>query len=79
MDAVSYKTANANKATAQKKWVLVDAENEVVGRLASKVAYILLGKNKVDYTPHADNGDNVVIINADKVKFTTPVPSPFGF
>lgn len=70
MDSLSYKTAHANKATAQKKWVIVDAENEVVGRLASKVAYILMGKNKVDYTPHADNGDNVIIINADKVRFT---------
>jgi len=48
----------------------VDAENEVVGRLASKVAVILLGKHKVDYTPHADNGDNVIIINAEKVRFT---------
>lgn len=70
MDALSYKTVHANKATAQKKWILVDAENEVVGRLASKVAVILLGKHKTDYTPHADNGDNVIIINAEKVRFT---------
>ena len=70
MDAVSYKTVNVNQATAQKKWILIDAENEVVGRLASKVAVILLGKHKTDYTPHADSGDNVVIINAEKVRFT---------
>lgn len=70
MDAISYRTEHANKATVKKNWVLIDAENEVVGRLASKVAYILLGKNKVDYTPHVDNGDNVIIINAEKVKFT---------
>jgi len=70
VDAVSYKTVNVNQATAQKKWILVDAENEVVGRLASKVAVILLGKHKVDYTPHADSGDNVIIINAEKVRFT---------
>jgi large subunit ribosomal protein L13 len=70
VDALSYKTVHANKATAQKKWILVDAENEVVGRLASKVAVILLGKHKTDYTPHADNGDNVIIINAEKVRFT---------
>lgn len=70
MDALSYKTVHANKATTQKKWILVDAENEVVGRLASKVAVILLGKHKTDYTPHVDNGDNVIIINAEKVRFT---------
>ncbi len=70
MDAISYRTVHANKATAQKKWILIDAENEVVGRLASKVAYILLGKHKTDFTPNADNGDNVIIINAEKVRFT---------
>ena len=70
MDAVSYKTVSANKATANKKWLLVDAENEVVGRLASRVALILRGKHKTSYTPHTDAGDNVVIINAEKVRFT---------
>ena len=70
MDALSYKTKFANKATANKEWLLVDAENEVVGRLASKVAILLRGKHKTSYTPHADSGSNVIIINADKVRFT---------
>lgn len=70
MDTISYKTVSANKATAKKEWIIIDAENEVVGRLASRVAIILKGKHKTDYTPHADAGDNVIIINADKVKFT---------
>lgn len=70
MDTLSYKTVSANKATAKKGWVLIDAENEVLGRLASKVAYIVRGKNKTDFTPHADAGDNVIIINAEKVKLT---------
>jgi large subunit ribosomal protein L13 len=67
MNTLSYKTANANKETVTKEWVLIDAENEVLGRLASKVAYLLKGKHKVNYTPHVDCGDNVVIINADKI------------
>lgn len=70
MDALSYKTVSASKETVTKGWVLIDAENETVGRLASKVAYILRGKNKVNFTPNADTGDNVIIINAEKVKFT---------
>ena len=70
MDALSYKTKFANKATANKEWLLVDAENEVVGRLASKVAMLLRGKHKTSFTPHSDSGSNVIIINADKVRFT---------
>jgi large subunit ribosomal protein L13 len=70
VDALSYKTKFANKATSEKEWLLVDAENEVVGRLASKVAILLRGKHKTSYTPHADMGSNVIIINADKVRFT---------
>jgi large subunit ribosomal protein L13 len=70
VDALSYKTKFANKASAEKEWLLVDAENEVVGRLASKVAILLRGKHKPSYTPHADTGSNVIIINADKVRFT---------
>ena len=70
MDALSYKTKFTNKATANKEWLLVDAENEVVGRLASKVAMLLRGKHKTSYTPHSDSGSNVIIINADKVRFT---------
>jgi large subunit ribosomal protein L13 len=70
MDTLSYKTVSANKETIVKEWVLVDAENEVLGRLASKVAMILRGKLKPSFTPHADCGDNVVIINAEKVRLT---------
>jgi large subunit ribosomal protein L13 len=66
----SYKTISANKATVNKEWLLVDAEGEVLGRLASKVAKLIRGKHKPDFTPHVDCGDNVIIINADKVKMT---------
>jgi large subunit ribosomal protein L13 len=66
----SYNTVSTNKATAQKEWILVDASNEVVGRLASKIAYMLRGKHKPSFTPHVDCGDNIVIINAEKVRFT---------
>lgn len=70
MDTLSYKTISANKATADKKWVVIDATDVVLGRLASRVALILRGKNKALYTPHADCGDNVIIINAAKVRLT---------
>lgn len=70
MDQISYKTTYVNKTTAQKEWVLIDAENEVLGRLASKVAKILRGKYKPSYTPHVDCGDNVIIINAEKIALT---------
>ena len=70
MDTLSYKTISANAETAQKEWVVVDATDQVLGRLCSKVAKILRGKYKPNYTPHADCGDNVIIINADKVKLT---------
>ena len=70
MDALSYKTKFATKASANKEWLLVDAENEVVGRLASKVAMLLRGKHKTSFTPHSDSGSNVIIINAEKVRFT---------
>ena len=70
MDAVSYKTISANEKIVKKEWVVVDAQEMVVGRLATQVARILKGKNKPYYTPHFDCGDNVIIINAEKVKFT---------
>lgn len=70
MDQYSFKTIYANKATANKNWVLVDAKDQVLGRLASQVARVLRGKNKTNYTPNTDMGDHVVIINADKVKMT---------
>jgi large subunit ribosomal protein L13 len=70
VEAISYKTVSASKETVTKGWVIVDAENEVLGRLASNVAYILRGKDKVNFTPHVDTGDNVIIINAEKIKLT---------
>ncbi|MFP5471490.1 MAG: 50S ribosomal protein L13 [Bacteroidia bacterium] len=70
MDTLSYKTVFANKNTATKEWVVVDANGQTLGRLASKVAKIIRGKNKTNYTPHADCGDNVIVINAEKVVLT---------
>lgn len=70
MDTLSYKTVSANAATVEKNWVVVDAQSAVLGRFASEVAKILRGKNKPSYTPHVDCGDNVIVINADKVRMT---------
>ena len=70
MNTLSYKTISANKETVTKEWVLINAEDEVLGRLASKVAILLRGKLKPNFTPHVDCGDNVVIINAEKIKLT---------
>lgn len=70
MNTRSYSTVLGNAATANKSWVIIDAENEVLGRLASKAAYIIRGKHKTNFTPHADCGDNVIIINAAKVRLT---------
>lgn len=70
MDTLSYKTISANKATVQKEWVVIDATGQTLGRMASKVAKLLRGKYKPSYTPHVDCGDNVIIINADKVVLT---------
>jgi large subunit ribosomal protein L13 len=70
VDTLSYKTVSANKATVNKGWVLIDATDVVLGRLASRVALILRGKTKPNYTPHVDCGDNVIIINAEKVRLT---------
>ena len=70
MDTLSYKTVSANKATITKEWVVIDAADQVLGRLASRVALILRGKNKPNYTPHVVCGDNVIIINAEKVRLT---------
>jgi large subunit ribosomal protein L13 len=61
---------SANKATVNKEWVVIDATDQVLGRLASRIALILRGKNKVNYTPHVDCGDNVIVINASKVRLT---------
>lgn len=70
MNTQSYKTISANVKTVQKDWVVVDAEDQVLGRLASKVARIIRGKNKPSFTPHVDCGDNVIVINAEKVKLS---------
>lgn len=70
MNTLSYRTISANKATVQKNWVIVDAQGQVLGRLASKVAKLLRGKYKTNYTPHVDCGDNVIVINAAGVRLT---------
>ena len=67
MDTLSYKTISANRATVNKEWLLVDAEGETLGRVASKIAILLRGKHKPSFTPHVDCGDNVVVINAEKI------------
>ena len=67
MDTLSYKTVSANRKTVDKQWLLVDAEGQTLGRLSSKVAKLLRGKHKPNFTPHVDCGDNVVIINAEKI------------
>lgn len=70
MDTLSYKTVSANAATANKEWVLIDADGQTLGRMSSIVAKFLRGKYKTNFTPHADCGDNVVVINADKINLT---------
>ncbi|MBL7864111.1 MAG: 50S ribosomal protein L13 [Cyclobacteriaceae bacterium] len=70
MDSISYKTKNANKASVEKAWVLVDAEDQTLGRVASQIAKMIRGKHKTSYTPNVDCGDHVIVINAEKVKMT---------
>ncbi len=70
MDTLSFKTISANAATVNKEWVLVDATDLVLGRLSAEVAKTLRGKYKPNFTPHVDCGDNVIIINAEKIKLT---------
>lgn len=70
MDTLSYKTVSANKTTVQKEWVIVDAKDQILGRLASVVAVILRGKHKANFTPHVDCGDHVIVLNAEKVRLT---------
>jgi len=67
VNTLSYKTISANKDTVNKEWVIVDAEGATLGRLATVVASTLRGKHKTNFTPHVDCGDNVVVINAEKV------------
>ena len=70
MDTLSYKTKSATRDTINKEWVVVDATDMVIGRLSSRVAKLLRGKHKPNFTPHLDCGDNVIVINAEKVKLT---------
>lgn len=70
MKTLKYRTLSANKETVNKQWYVVDAEGEILGRLASKVAFVLRGKHKTDFTPHVDCGDNVIVINAEKIRLT---------
>ena len=70
MDTLSYKTVSANRETADKKWLLVDAEGQTLGRMASKIAVLIRGKHKTNFTPHADCGDYVIVVNAEKIVLT---------
>ena len=70
MSHLSYKTVSANSETVNKEWLLVDAEGQTLGRVATKIASLIRGKHKVDFTPHVDCGDNVVVINAEKVQLS---------
>ncbi|MFB0908793.1 MAG: large subunit ribosomal protein L13 [Spirosomataceae bacterium] len=70
MKHLSYRTISANKNTVNKEWVIVDAENQVLGRICSQIAAILRGKTKTNFTPHVDCGDNVIVINAEKIRLT---------
>jgi large subunit ribosomal protein L13 len=70
VNTLSYKTVSANKNTVNKEWVLVDADGQTLGRLASRIAILIRGKHKTNYTPHVDCGDNVVVINAEKFILT---------
>ena len=70
MNTLSYKTISANQSTVEKNWLIIDAENAVLGRLASSAANLLRGKHKTSFTPHVDCGDNVIVINAEKIKLT---------
>ena len=70
LDTISFKTISANKNTVTKNWVLVDADGQNLGRLASKVAILIRGKHKPNFTPHVDCGDNVIVINSKKINLT---------
>lgn len=70
VDTISFKTVSVNKATANKEWVVIDATDAVLGRMSSKVAKLLRGKYKPSFTPHVDCGDNVILINAEKIQLT---------
>ena len=70
VNTLSYRTSHTRPEDVKRKWFLIDAEDLVVGRMSSRIAHILKGKHRVDYTPHVDCGDYVIVINAEKVRFT---------
>ncbi len=70
MNTLSFKTSYTRIEDVQRKWFVIDAEGQVVGRLASQIAHILMGKHKTDFAPHMDAGDNVIVVNSGKVRFT---------
>lgn len=70
MESLSYKTPSLNNASVDKQWLLIDAEGQTLGRLSSEIAKLLRGKHKPGFTPHVDCGDNVVVINAEKITLT---------
>ncbi len=70
METLSYKTKSANRSTIEKEWLVIDGTDQIVGRLAARIAMVLRGKHKPYFTPHVDCGDNVIVINAEKVIFT---------
>ena len=70
MDTLTYKTVSANAKTVNKNWVIIDVENQILGRVCSKIAFMLRGKHKANFTPHVDCGDNVIVINAEKIRLT---------
>lgn len=70
MDQLSYRTISANRQTVEKQWVVIDAADQILGRLSSQIVNILRGKNKTNFTPNVDCGDNVIVVNAEKIKLT---------
>ena len=70
MNTLSYRTQSAKKGEVERQWYIIDAEGMVVGRLCTQIATVLRGKHRPDFTPHVDTGDHVIVINADKVRFT---------
>lgn len=70
MDTLSFRTPSTRKEDVQRTWFVVDAEGETVGRICSRIAHVLKGKHKASYTPHVDCGDNVIVVNAEKIRFT---------
>jgi len=70
LDANSFKTVSLNRAAAKKDWIIVDADHQILGRMASEVSKMIRGKHKPSFTPHMDCGDNVIVINADKIRLT---------